>query len=82
MGATCPYVVEVPIIVNSCVPVGVVDEVLTVSVELPLPPDVSVTVPIENEPVHPTGNPLIDRLTGPLNPLRDVTVTVYIAFAP
>jgi hypothetical protein len=62
----------VPVIVSVYVPVGVEDEVVTVSVEVPVPgTDVGLNVP-----VAPFGNPPTLNVTAPLNPSEGVTVGV------
>ena len=68
----------VPLIVNVYVPVGVVDAVLTVSVEVPEP----VTEVGLNVPVAPVGNPLTVNATELLNPPVAVTVGVYVVLPP
>ena len=68
--AVCVRAPLVPVIVSVKVPRGPDDEVRTVSVDAP------VAGFGENETVEPDGCPLRLRVTGPENPLDDVTVTV------
>jgi hypothetical protein len=57
-------------------PAGALDVVVTVSVELAVPPEVSVTDAGANPVEVPLGRPLAPRVTGPANPPVDVTDTL------
>jgi len=74
----CDRLPLVPWIVNVNVPRGVLDLVETVIVELPEP----VMDAGLNDAVARDGKPLALRLTLPLNPLTDDTVTVYVVEFP
>lgn len=63
----------VPVTVTVVFPPGVAAVVATVSVEVP---DAPASVAGLNEPVAPAGNPLMLRVTVPVNPPKGVTVTV------
>ena len=63
----------VPVIVRVYVPTGVVPEVVTVSVELPEPPEIDVGL---NVPVVPEGKPLTVKATAPVNPFTAVAVAL------
>ena len=68
----------VPVIVRVYVPVGVVDAVWTVSVEVPDP----LTEVGLNVPVAPVGNPLKVNPTEPVNPPVAVTDGVNVVLPP
>jgi hypothetical protein len=62
----------VPLIVSVDVPVGVLAEVVTLSVELPDP----LTDAGLNEVVVPAGAPVTEKVTVPLNPFNGLTLAV------
>jgi hypothetical protein len=68
----------VPVMVSAYVPTGVVELVVTVRVELPVP----VTVAGEKLAVAPAGNPLALSVTTPVNPFTAPTLAVYVAVFP
>jgi hypothetical protein len=70
--AVCVSAPLVPVIVSVDVAAGVLDDVVTASVEVPDP----VTVDGVKFAVVPAGSPLTDRLTVPLNPFDGVIVAV------
>jgi hypothetical protein len=62
--------------------IGVLEVVLMVRVEVPVPPDVSVTDDELKAADAPLGNPLADSVTLPVNPPVEVVDTVYVAALP
>ena len=76
--AICVKLPLVPVMVNVESPTGVVQLVVTVSVEVPDP----VTVAGEKLYVAPLGSPLALSVTTPLNPFNAPIVAVYVAAFP
>ena len=72
----CERLPLVPLIVSVYVPVGALRFAVTVSVEVPVPPDVSVTGFGLNLLLVRLGRPVTLRVTAPLKPLADARFTV------
>jgi hypothetical protein len=74
--------VPVPWTVSVADPVGVPDVVLTVSVVLAVPPDVSVTEAGLKDADAFAGTPVALSATAPVKPPVEVTLIVYVAVWP
>ncbi|WP_203590462.1 hypothetical protein [Streptomyces sp. SID13031] len=80
---TVPFTVPLtPLTVIVLDAIGVLDVVLTVSVDVPVPPGVSVTEDELKAADAPLGKPLAVSVTLPVNPPVEVIATVYVAALP
>lgn len=78
----CDSVPLVPVMVMVKVPVVADPEAVKVIVDLPVPPETSVTLTGLNDRVVPLGVADADKVIVPLNPLSDVKVMVDVPLVP
>src|SRR5438445_5520292 len=79
----CERELLVPVMVMVYPPIGVLCSALTLSVDVPWPPDVRVTDELLNEVFGPdVGETVADRLMVPVNPFRLVTVIRLVPDVP